>query len=345
MKNDLDLNRIKQMVQPFTELNPLRFWIDMLSSALLGWGFFFFAVFRDAGSLSQILALIPAAFLLYRGQIFIHEIVHFRGRMRGFETAYNWILGYPNNFPSYIYYPHAFHHGRSTFGTEQDPEYLPMMETSPGALFAKPVVLSFLLPIFQFARFSLLPLLSPFLSQEKKWWIFERMSTLALNPAYKRPLRVESEIDVMVHEDLKCALTTWTVVAMIVFGWLPVQIISLWTFVIFFASLMNMIRSKLNHRYDQEFSVRTPAEQLRDSVSIDGSWLNELWAPLGLTYHSIHHLASAIPYYNLKKAHQYLMQTLEVDHPYRKTILSTPEQAVRQLVEVGSMKRSHESSS
>lgn len=343
MNSTLDLARIKELVRDDIAVNPRRFWVDLLMSAGLGWGFFFFAVFQDLGSLTQILAMIPATLLLYRGQTFIHEIAHIRNRIPGFERAYNLILGYPNNFPTYIYHPHSFHHGRSTFGTMLDPEYAPVLERSKASVLMQPFVLSTLLPLYQSLRFAVLPLFYPLLSMDVKRKIYIRLSTLALNREYRRPLRSDDEVRRMQVEDLKCAVVTWLVLAAVATGILPASIIVLWAVMNMAASTMNMIRAKLNHRYDHDFSPRSPEESLRDSVSIDQGWWTELWAPLSLSYHSLHHLVPAIPYHNLRRAHRKLMRELGPEHPYAQTVATSALQAVRQLLKACGSAKAEES--
>jgi fatty acid desaturase len=48
-------------------------------------------------------------------------------------------------------------------------------------------------------------------------------------------------------------------------------------------------------------------------------WTAELWAPVGLRYHALHHLFPSLPYHNLGKAHRRLMRELPADSPYRQT--------------------------
>lgn len=77
------------------------------------------------------------------------------------------------------------------------------------------------------------------------------------------------------------------------------------------------------HRYQIHRSPPgiTPRDmQVDDSVTIEGSFLTEIWAPIGLRYHSTHHMFPSIPYYNLGKAHRRLKAAVCADHPYSKTI-------------------------
>jgi fatty acid desaturase len=74
------------------------------------------------------------------------------------------------------------------------------------------------------------------------------------------------------------------------------------------------------------------AEQLVDSVNVVGHPVfTELWAPVGLRYHALHHLFPTIPYHALPVAHARLMQALPADSIYRKTVEPTLLSALRTL--------------
>ena len=102
------------------------------------------------------LAIVVAAFALYRGLCFVHEISHLRRlRLPGFETVWNFAFGIPLLLPSFVYVGvHPSHHNLATYGTDQDPEYLPF-----GSSHRMTVVFlmhSVLLPLAFLVRFLLL---------------------------------------------------------------------------------------------------------------------------------------------------------------------------------------------
>ena len=73
-------------------------------------------------------------------------------------------------------------------------------------------------------------------------------------------------------------------------------------------------------------------EQLLDSVNYpDNPILGELWAPVGLRYHALHHLFPGIPYHNLGTAHRKLVANLPAENIYNQTGARTLNGALRDL--------------
>jgi fatty acid desaturase len=98
--------------------------------------------------------------------------------------------------------------------------------------------------------------------------------------------------------------------------------------------VVNYNRTVVAHHYRSRGDVMTYHEQLADSVNITGSrFLTELFFPLGLRYHALHHMFPAIPYHNLGKAHRRLMAELPADALYRQTVYPNYWAALAALID------------
>ena len=83
---------------------------------------------------------------------------------------------------------------------------------------------------------------------------------------------------------------------------------------------LNGLRTLAAHRYREPGGRLTITEQLLDSVNHTGRpVLTELWAPVGLRFHALHHLFPGIPYHNLPAAHARIMRLLPPGSPYHRT--------------------------
>jgi len=294
------------------------YWLDLLSCVVFGWGLYFVTIYFD-NLFIELPAFIIGTIFIYRGQLFIHEVVHQRKNIKGFALAYEVFFGYPNSFPSYIHDPHLAHHGKKTYGTAEDPEYAPHINNSwPKML--QPLFFSFLLPIFSTLRFCFLPPFMLFFPFSWKKKIYHCASTLIVDTTYKRPMRSRGEVSTMLKHDLICSLYRWFFIYALFTGLLPMKGLWVWLGMIYFASVLNMYRTKVAHYYLGDGTPMNSDEQLLDSVTVSGSFLSEIWAPVGLRYHSGHHLYPVMPYHNLGKLHRYLTSENNKEHLYNQTV-------------------------
>jgi fatty acid desaturase len=96
-------------------------------------------------------------------------------------------------------------------------------------------------------------------------------------------------------------------------------------------AVINTLRTLGAHDYEGEGPPMDRTNQLLDSIDTPGALWTELWAPVGLRYHALHHYFPGIPYHNLAEAHRRLVGTLPLDAPYRQTISSGLWQSLRKL--------------
>ncbi len=320
-----EIKKMKEILKGELTLDKSLFWRDIIICILLTWPMLYFSALNKS-----LTAFFIGSFFLYKGTILIHEVSHLAKKIKGYRLVYNIFFGWPNGYPAYIYDTHLFHHGKKTYGTKRDPEYKYMEEIGFKDLL-RPFLSALILPFFQLFRFAILPIFTPFLPRSAKIKIFQKFSTLVFSLEYTRTIRDEkSALQMMKRNDLICALYKFTFFALIISGILTIQFLYVWYGSLVFASILNMYRSLFNHRYsNKELTSMSWADHLRDTITIEPGPITNLVCVNGLNYHGIHHLFPELPYTNLKKAHQKLMQELPKEHIYRQTVVPSLFQAFK----------------
>jgi fatty acid desaturase len=291
---------------------PAVYWLDLLGTSALGWIAFVIAA-RSPFSPGMLLCAALAVFALYRGLCFLHEITHFNKRsLRGFETAWNALIGFPLLMPSFIYVGvHQSHHSLVSYGTSDDPEYLPFARSSRmTVIFA---LESFLIPAALAARFLILSPIGLVVPRFQRW-LAVHGSALTMNFSYKRELTPGLLKRIRLGSAL--ILMLWLTAAAL----LPLRVFALWFGVVSVASFINTLRTLAAHRYEAVGNPLDRLGQLRDSIDVPGSVWTELWAPVGLRYHALHHYFPGVPYHNLGEAHRRLVNALPAGSLYRASV-------------------------
>lgn len=321
----------RESVRDLHKPEPTVFWTDLALTAVTGWGAFWAAVFLP--TVWMIPTLVLASLAIYRGLCFIHELTHLRPKaLPGFETVWNFFFGVPLLLPSFVYVGvHQDHHKISTYGTAQDPEYMPFAQSNHMMVLF--VAHSVLIPVFLFARFVIL---SPFalIAPPLHRWLAEHASALSMNLAYRRDLSGGLDRSMKVWEGV--ILGVWLpLLACMVAGILPWRILFLWYATTALICMVNTIRTLGAHQYQSSGAPYDRTGQLLDSIDTPGAIWTELWAPVGLRYHALHHYFPGIPYHNLSKAHRRLVHALPADAPYRRTASSGLWKSLANLYKTG----------
>jgi len=322
----------KRLVRDLHTPRPAIYWTDLLLSAIVGWTAFVGAIVFEPFSWPMLLASFVAVFALYRGLCFLHEISHLRqSALRGFETTWNLLFGVPMLMPSIIYVGvHQNHHKLSTYGTDQDPEYLPFS--------GRPLMIvvfglqSFLIPALLMVRFLLL---SPFslLSPSLHRWLAVRASALSMNVRYRRDVTESSSRKMARWE--AATLGAWGVLmALAALRVLPWRSFAVWYVVLAMVCFINTLRTLGAHRYRSDGTPLDRDGQLIDSIDTPGAFWTELWAPVGLRYHALHHYFPGIPYHNLNAAYRRLTQMLP-DLRHRQSTSPSLPRSLRTLYRGG----------
>ena len=307
------LRLVKDLHQPRAAI----YWSDLALTAAVGWLAFGLALLARPFSITMFMAMIVAALALYRGLCFVHEISHLRRRLLpGFQTVWNLIFGIPLLLPSFVYVGvHPDHHNLATYGTDQDPEYLPFGSSHRMSVLF--LMHSVLLPLALLVRFLLL---APFglLWRPFHNWLIAHASSLSMNPAYRRHNSPELTTTVGYGEIaiLSVWIVTFATLARYHLAW---KAIAVWYAVNAFLSVCNAMRTLGAHRYESAGAPLDRAGQLLDSIDTPGAAWTELWAPVGLRYHALHHYFPGIPYHNLGLAYQRLISSLPEVAGYRDT--------------------------
>ncbi len=314
---DFPLKEARDLVAHLMARNPFIYWADLLLNLVLGWGGFYVVMITPVFSAFNIIAFIISAFSLYRVAIFIHEIVHLKkGTFRFFIAFWNLAAGMPLLIPSFTYYGvHNDHHRRDTYGTTEDGEYLPFGAEEGWKIIAY-VFLSLILPLLFLARFLILTPLSwifPLLGR----YAWERASSLTIDLGYRRPPPTRLDGKYWRLQEIGACIYAWAAAVLIYIGTLPIKFAVVWYLVTLLIFTMNSLRTLGAHAYrnpgDTKMSV---PDQFLDSVDVTGGILSPFWAPVGLRYHATHHLFPQMPYHNLGKAHDLLVDKLSDNNLY-----------------------------
>jgi fatty acid desaturase len=324
---------MRELVRDLHRVRPAVFWADLAITGVVGWGAFAAAVALQPFSPGMLGCAAIAVFALYRSLCFLHEITHQNQRtLPGFETTWNLLAGYPLLMPSFVYVGvHQSHHRLSTYGTSQDPEYLPFARNSRMTLvFA---LEGFFIPAVLAARFLLLTPIG-FMWPRFQRWLVERLSSLTMNVQYRREATPELVGKVRRHS--AAIFVLWALLLeLAAYGLLPWRLFAIWFAVVGLASFVNTLRTLGAHAYESSGEPLDRVGQLIDSIDTPGRWWTELWAPVGLRYHALHHYFPGIAYHNLPEAYRRMIAAVSTGPHYGRMSSPSLQRSLRMLYRKG----------
>jgi len=295
---------------------PAVYWPDMLASALLGYAGLAGAILLESPWLAAASGVL-GALALYRALLFIHELTHIhRTALPGFRLGWNLLVGIPLLTPSLMYENvHTLHHARTRYGTADDPEYLPLGLMKPWSL-PLFLVVAILLPVGLLIRSAVLVPLGAAIPRLRKL-VWERASALSINPEFRRRPAEGAFARQVVWQEAGVWLWSWFLIATaLLWDWRPLAV---GVAVVSLTAVLNQLRTLVAHLWVNEGEAMTVTAQFLDSVNVPPPGpIAELWAPVGLRYHALHHLLPSMPYHALPEAHRRLSSKLDLGSTYHE---------------------------
>lgn len=314
-----DKEMLRAAVELTRDLSAARdriYWTDLIVFAAIGYAALAGAILLD-NPFAAVASGLVASLALYRALLFIHELTHIhRDALPGFRLGWNLLVGIPLLMPSLMYEGvHTLHHARTRYGTADDPEYLPLALMKPWTL-PLFVLTALLLPAALLVRSAILVPLGAVIPPLRRL-VWARASALSINPAFRRAPAEGAFARMVVWQEAGAALwATALLGGSFVYGWRPLLI---GLAVVSVTALFNQVRTLVAHLWENEGEAMTVTGQFLDSVNVPppGLWA-EIWAPVGLRYHALHHLLPSMPYHALGEAHRRLHAHLGEGATYRQ---------------------------
>jgi len=304
-EDDKDMLRAaRALTKDLGEAKASIYWPDMLISTAIGYGGIALAIFTNNLTVA-ILAGVVASLALYRSLMFIHELTHIHNNaLPGFRLGWNLLVGIPLMAPSFMYEGvHVIHHKRTQYGTIEDPEYLPLALMKPWSLPIF-VIVALLAPIAVIVRSAILVPLGLIVPPIRRI-VWERASSLSINPDFRRKPAIGDFAKQVRWQQFGASV--WSILLLVsplAIGWKPLLVALA---ILSVTTLLNQLRTLVAHLWENEGEPMTVTAQFLDSVNVPPPGLAaEIWAPVGLRYHALHHLMPSMPYHDLPEAHRRL---------------------------------------
>lgn len=295
------------------------YWADFVCSYGLAAGLFVAAAVAGMDNPWSWPLIVLSGLALYRAAVFIHEIVHFVGRVAfaHFRLVWNAVLGIPWLIPMFMYECHAEHHNWRHYGTTRDAEYVPLARLPRWRIVGVVAAIP-LLPLYGLYRFGVLtPAAWVIPALRDRVW--RRSSALKLDIEYEgAPPSTPQQARSWKLQEAAAAMVIAVMTLLGVTGALPWQIFVQLYLTYTVVACVNTFRLLGAHRYLGDEDTMSVMQQVADTVNYPHSLLGELWAPVGLRLHALHHMLPGLPYHSYPEAHRRLLAALPSGSVYHE---------------------------
>jgi fatty acid desaturase len=295
-----DIRAAYLLVKDLFPPDPRRYWAELAVTGCAAWAAFLTAV--AAGDPAVVAcAWVLAVVLWYRAAAMVHELTHQHpDEIPGFHLAWNLVVGVAWLLPSVMYEGvHRAHHKKSTYGTAADPEYLPLAGRRWAVLWY--LAQSFLIGPVALVRFLVGAPLSWAVPPLRRFLV-RSASSYVINLGFVRRMS-RGERRRLARWECAVLLAWWPPVALALAGELSWRWLVVWYATYSAVLLANRVRMLAAHRFASAGRPTDHVGQFADSIDTPSGWWAELWAPLGMRYHALHHLFPTLPFHNMRPAY------------------------------------------
>lgn len=318
-----------EIVRDLFKPDPWRYWREMLIVGTLAWTAYLLAAMQPGSTLRAFIYTGLAIPLWYRAGVMVHELTHQkRSEIPGVHFFWNLFIGIAWLLPSVGYEgAHNSHHRRTTYGTVNDPEYL-QLAGNPLAILGYLLFAFVAFPIV-FTRFIVGTPLSWFCPPLRRY-IVQHGSSYIINLKFVRTM-TPIEHRRLFFMEIVILLAIWPPLVLSFLGIFTWQWLICWYAIYTLSLLVNRIRMLSAHHFVSDGSPTDHFGQFRDSINNPTGWWAEVYAPLGMRYHALHHLFPTIPYHNMAKAYWRLASHLPNESFFHKADGRGLLRAIREL--------------